>query len=237
VLRINGFPIKGYIEFKASCMWDKQVEIITNRGSVFSEFRCGLEQGNPDSPKMANLVIMLKHLLWSNLTKKLQNEYKMFSVDVSDGVVKISATGFSDDNTQNSANECVDQLIKDLQKYIKLSGDLSMVLKIGRKGSKCVIYDLFNIPTEKVLDIPTFETVAWSYKDDCPTKEVIPVKIYLQSGEMNKLQTLLLDPALKEKAAKLVYKKDNKHLGLYMDLDADTSESAKKTLECAKKRL
>ena len=236
VLRINGFPVKGYVELKASCMWDKEVEIITNRGSVFSEFKCGLEQGNPDSPKMANLVIMLKHLLWNNLTKKLKNEYKMFSIDICDGITKISGTGFSDDNTQNSANQCVDKLIEDLKQYIKLSGDLSMVLKIGRKGSKCIIY-LYNIPAGKILDLPEFETIAWSFKDDCPTKEIIPAKIYLQKEEINKLQKLLKTPELKEKVEKLINKKDNKHLGLYMDLEADTAESCKKTLEGVKERI
>ena len=236
VLRINGFPTKGFLELKASCMWDKNVEILTNRGSVFSMFKCGLEQGNPDSPKMANLVIKLKHILWNSLTAKLKDEYKMFSVDIEDGVIKISSTGFSDDNTENNQNQCVEELIKAIQKYIKLSGDLSMVLKIGRKGSKCVIY-LYNIPAEKILNLPTFETIAWSFKEDRPTKETIPVKIYLQKEEVNKLAKLIKDPEMKEKAKLLLDKKDNKHLGLYMDLEGDTQVSSNKTLQGARERL
>jgi len=53
-----------------------------------SKFKCGLEQGNPDSPKMANLVIMLKHMLWKSLSDKLKDEYKLFSIDIEDGIVK-----------------------------------------------------------------------------------------------------------------------------------------------------
>jgi len=146
------------------------------------------------------------------------------SVDIEDGVIKISSTGLSDDNTENNQNQqCIEELIKAIQTYIKLSGDLSMVLKIGRKGSKCVIY-LYNIPAEKILNLPTFETIAWSFKDDRPTKEIIPVKIYLQKEEVKKAN-LLLD------------KKDNKHLGFYMDLKGDTQVSSNNTLQGARERL
>jgi len=224
VLRMNGFPVKGFLELKASCMWDEDVDILTDKGTVFSKFKCGLEQGNPDSPKMANLVIMLKHVLRNSLTEKLKDEYKMFSIDIKDGIIKISSTGFSDDNTLNNCNQCVDELIKSIQEYIKLSGDLSMVLKIGRKGSKCVIY-LYNLPAEKILDLPDFETIAWSFKDDCPTKEIIPVKIFMQKEEVEKLNKIIMDPERLEKVNKLLDKSDNKHLGLFMDLNADASIS------------
>lgn len=236
VLRMNGFPNMGFLELKASCIWDKDVEILTNKGTAFFKFKCGLEQGNPDSPKMANLVIMLKHILWNSLTEKLKDEYKMFSIDIEDGVIKISSTGFSDDNTLNNSNQCVDKLIRSIQEYIKLSGDLSMVLKIDRKGSKCVIY-LYNFPANKILDLPDFETIAWSFKDDRPTKETIPIKKILQKSEVEKLDLLIKDPTKKEKVDKLLEKSDNKHLGLCMDLNANSDISCKKTLKGAKDRM
>jgi len=49
VLRMNGFMVKDFLELKASCMWDIDVEILTNKGTAFSKFKCGLEWGNPDS--------------------------------------------------------------------------------------------------------------------------------------------------------------------------------------------
>jgi len=63
-MRTNGFPKQGFLELKASCMQEKVVEIITAQGSSYAKFVCGLEQGNPDSPTISNLVIKLKHDIW-----------------------------------------------------------------------------------------------------------------------------------------------------------------------------
>jgi len=62
--RVNGFPNQGYIEIKASAMEAKTVEIITVKGVTYARFICGLEQGNPDSPTVSNLVIKFKHDVW-----------------------------------------------------------------------------------------------------------------------------------------------------------------------------
>ena len=53
-MRVNGFPLQGYIEIKASAMESKTVEIITAKGVTYARFICGLEQGNPDSPTISN---------------------------------------------------------------------------------------------------------------------------------------------------------------------------------------
>ena len=80
-LQIAGFPDEGWLEFKASCMWDRGVEILTDVGAVHSSFNCGLEQGNPDSPKQANLVAVLKHMVWKNCNRILKEKYTLFNVD------------------------------------------------------------------------------------------------------------------------------------------------------------
>jgi len=67
-MRINGFP-----ELKASAMGTKFVDIITKKGIAYAKFVCGLEQGNPDSPTVANLVIKLKHDVWSFICKKMKS--------------------------------------------------------------------------------------------------------------------------------------------------------------------
>jgi len=54
-------------------MSEKMVEIITCKGTVFAKFVCGLEQGNPDSPTIANLVIKMKHDVWAMLPKSLRD--------------------------------------------------------------------------------------------------------------------------------------------------------------------
>jgi len=51
------------MELKANSVEPKHVEIITNKGLANARLVCGLEQGNPDSPTIANLVIKFKHAL------------------------------------------------------------------------------------------------------------------------------------------------------------------------------
>ena len=63
-MKTNGFPDHGFIKVKANLRGDnKIVEIFTDIGVIESCFKCGLKQGNPDSPKIANLVIKNKHVV------------------------------------------------------------------------------------------------------------------------------------------------------------------------------
>ena len=60
-MRTNGFPEEGFVELKANCMGtDKIVQILTDIGIVTGQFNCGIEQGNPYSPRQSNLVIKNK---------------------------------------------------------------------------------------------------------------------------------------------------------------------------------
>jgi len=72
-MRINGFPDLGFIEFKACMMSEKIVEIITCKGTVFAKFVYELEQGNPDSPTIASLVIKMKHDVWAMMSQSLRD--------------------------------------------------------------------------------------------------------------------------------------------------------------------
>jgi len=72
-MRINGFPNQGFMEMKACAMQSKKKEIVTPKEVAYATFICGLEQGNPDSPTISNLVIKLKHDIWSFLTNKAKH--------------------------------------------------------------------------------------------------------------------------------------------------------------------
>lgn len=79
-----GFPSMGYVEFKASSLSFKKVIIQTLKGLVLSTFDCELEQGNPDSPRAANLVIANIHNMWRKATQKnntncQENEFWMIA--------------------------------------------------------------------------------------------------------------------------------------------------------------
>jgi len=109
-MRVCGFPNQGFLEFKANCMDNKHVEIITNKGSARATFSCGLEQGNPNSPTIANLVILMKHKIWNILCKELLQKlgkkaedchrYTFHIVDKKDGSLEIKMMGFCDDNSR-----------------------------------------------------------------------------------------------------------------------------------------
>jgi len=75
-MQVNGFPNQGHdIEIKASAMEAKIVEIITGKGATYAQSICGLEQGNPDSPTVSNLVIKLMHDVWGSSPQKKLNRY------------------------------------------------------------------------------------------------------------------------------------------------------------------
>jgi len=110
-MRINGFPEQGFLELKASAMGTKFVDIITKKGIAYAKFVCGLEQGNPDSPTVANLVIKLKHDVWNYISKKVKSifeknnnsddgKYTFQSIDEQDGPVMICKIGYCDDNSK-----------------------------------------------------------------------------------------------------------------------------------------
>jgi len=250
-MRVCGFPRQGFIEFKANCMDNKNVEIITNRGSARATFSCGLEQGNPNSPTIANLVILMKHRIWNMLCKELleklgkqaedYHKYTFHIVDRKDGTLEIKMMGYCDDNSRFLSMVNEEDLILLTKRYIRLTGDLSMVTKIGRKGSKSEIH-FFNISAPVAAKLEEVETVAWSFSEDMPTKESVPFKLCLQEIEEKEMRRWIennneLSEDDKAKWKMRLYPEEHRHLGLTSTLKGAASGTRTKVMKKIKKRL
>ena len=250
-MRINGFPEQGFLELKASAMGTKFVDIITKKGIAYAKFVCGLEQGNPDSPTVANLVIKLKHDVWSFISEKAKSifeknkstnngKYTFNSVDKQDGPVMICKIGYCDDNSKYCFIKNEEDLKFLIKYYLQLAGDLSMVTKIGRKGSKSEI-QFFNVSAEFALKINKIFSSAWSFVHDAPISEEVPVKICLQQSEIRKFMKLSnysnLDQGEQQRWDTILFPKAHRHLGLTGTLSGITKATCSKTLSKMKERI
>ena len=248
-MRINGFPNQGFLELKACSMQSKTVEIITSKGIAYSKFVCGLEQGNPDSPTISNLVIKLKHDIWSVLTDEAKQllskdtdltnitstkpSYTFQTPDRHGKIVSINQIGYCDDNTKFCCVKNEKDLIWLASYFLQLSGNLSMVTKIGRKSSKCELH-FFNISAETAVTLKQCWSTAWSFLDDGPIEESVPFKLHLKAVELKKLYTLIdyfeLDEEKQTYWDKIIHPHAHKHLGLKCTLGGNTSASCQETL-------
>ena len=257
-MRVNGFPEQGFLELKASGMESKTVEIITGKGVAHARFACGIEQGNPDSPAMANLVIKFKHDLWLNILDSIDCEssnskkskragriynkdaYIMHISDDADGIVAIDRIGYCDDNSRYTSSFNEDEVIKATEFYIQQAGDLSLVTKIGRKGSKSEIH-YFNLSAEKALSIKQVESIAWSFTVDGPQVENVPHKICLQDKELQevfkRLKFHTLDSEQQQKILDIYKPKAHKHLGLKSELNGNSCLARTEVIKKVKNRM
>ena len=261
-MRVNGFPEQGFLELKASGMEPKAVEIITGKGIAHAQFACGIEQGNPDSPTIANLVIKFKHDIWMNIRSKVKKQqalsnmglnipynpkdiyctdaYKMHISDPLDGRVTVDRIGYCDDNSRYTSSFDEEDVINTTKFYIQQAGDLSLVTKIGRKGSKSEIH-YFNISAHTALKLKKVESIAWSFQTDGPTIEYVPIKICLQDSELLKAYNLSNFHNLSDDDQQNfldIYKtKAHKHLGLRSTLKGDTSSASCEVLNKCKARM
>ena len=257
-MRVNGFPEQGFLELKASGMDSKTVEIITGKGIAHARFVCGIEQGNPDSPAMANLVIKFKHDLWKNIldsiddgdttsstSKTIRNvhnrdAYKLHITDDADGVVAIDRIGYCDDNSRYTSSLNEDDVIRATRFYIQQAGDLSLVTKIGRKGSKSEIH-YFNLSAEKALSVKQVESIAWSFKVDGPQVENVPHKICLQDTELQKVFKITefhrMDSEKQQDLLNIFQPKAHKHLGLKSELNGNSCLARKEVMKNVKARM
>jgi len=261
-MRVNGFPIQGFLELKASGMGAKTVEIITAKGVAHARFVCGLEQGNPDSPTVANLVIKFKHDIWRNILKEMSNNnrsfqsssdgkskglhflnkdaYKFHICDEADGTVRIDRIGYCDDNTRYTSSHDEQEVIAITKRYIKRAGDLSLVTKIGRKGSKSEV-QYYNLSAQTALKIKPIDSFAWSFTLDRPVSEKVPFKIQLQESELRKAFQLkgFQDLPEEEKTAflKIFKPKAHKHLGLTSTLAGNSELASQEVIHKAKTRI
>ena len=243
-MRINGFPEQGFLEIKASGMGAKYVDIITKKGIAYAKFVCGLEQGNPDSPTVANLVIKLKHDVWNFISEKVakiyeknknnhNGKYRFNSIDKIDGETILCKIGYCDDNSKYCFINDENDLLFLTNYFLQLAGDLSMVTKIGRKGSKSEI-QFFNVSAEFAMKIKKCMSTAWSFVHDSPSQEEVPVKICLKQSEMDKFMKLSnyenLGQEDQEKWDAIIFPKAHRHLGLTATLSGITKETSRKTL-------
>jgi len=255
-MRVNGFPEQGFpeqgfLELKASAMGTKYVDIITKKGIAYAKFVCGLEQGNPDSPTVANLVIKLKHDVWNFISKQAKRifeknnnfndgKYVFNSVDENDGPVMICKIGYCDDNSKYCFIKNEDDLKFLINYYLQLAGDLSMVTKIGRKGSKSEI-QFFNVSAEFALKIDTIISSTWSFIHDAPISEAVPVKICLKQEEIQKFMKISnynnLDQAEQQRWDTILFPKAHRHLGLTGTISGFTKDTCSKTLSKMKERI
>jgi len=237
-----GFPKQGFVEFKGSSMSFKKVYIKTSKGTIESFFECGLEQGNPDSPRAANLIIKQKHDMWKSASE-FNTNYKFHTTDEEDGIVEVGEAGYSDDNEDFLWMTLVKDLLRMIQKKIDYTGDFSIVTKVGRKGSKCVIL-LFNVPARVALSMIKFYSTAWSFEDDMPTKENMQIILYLNAKEAHKIDPNYHEPI------QITYDENNfiviktksefeniKHLGLTMSTNGNTAESSEKIIQNIKTKI
>ena len=239
-MRVNGFPEQGFLEFKASAMGAKEVDIITCKGTTYARFVCGLEQGNPDSPTVANLVIKFKHDVWDVISEEIKKifdrnkhahkeKYVFNTIDPLDGQVIICKIGYCDDNSKFIRVENEEDLIKLVHYYLQLAGDLSMVTKIGRKGSKCDI-QFFNISADLTIKLRKTMSTAWSFKFDAPIEEEVPFRVCLKPSELIKLKKKIdyenLDELEKNKWDKIVDSEAHRHLGLLGTMSGSTAETS-----------
>ena len=241
VMRINGFPTTGYVELKACMMGEKIVEIITCKGTAYAKFVCGLEQGNPDSPTIANLVIKLKHDVWRTLSKEAKSlfqkesnkgncdSYVFRTCDPKDLQILLKMLGYCDDNTKFITAHDENDLIFLVKYYIQLAGDLSMVTKIGRKSSKCDI-QFFNISAKLILRLQKTWSTAWSFVHNCPIEEEVPFKVCMKEEELQKFYRLSdyenLNLEEQSRWNKIISPPAHRHLGLSGTLYGDTSATS-----------
>jgi len=249
-MRINGFPNQGFLEIKASSMQAKTVEIITSSGIAYARFVCGLEQGNPDSPTISNLVIKLKHDVWQSMSKeakkilfkegKINQGYTFQTLSEGNKMVHLCRIGYCDDNSKFCCVDNEEDLLFLATYYLQLSGDLSMVTKIGRKSSKCEL-QFYNISADLAIKMQHFWSTAWSYVEDGPIEEKVPFKINMKKEELVKLYAMInysdLEEIEKAKWDKIIHAKAHKHLGLRCNLNADTSTSCQETISNIQNRI
>jgi len=82
---------------------------------------------------------------------------------------------YCDDNSRFISHKNEKESINAIQQFIQQSGDLSIFIKIGQKGSKCDI-NLFNLSKTTIANLPDFSTIVWSNVKDAPIQESIPLK-------------------------------------------------------------
>jgi len=131
----------------------------------------------------------IKKLLERNGTNGRES-YMFNSLDKLDGQVFICKIGYSDDNSKFISVQNEEDLLALVKYFTQLSGDISMVTKIGRKSAKCEI-QFFNISAELAIRMEKIWSTALSFVDDSPIKEQIPFRIHMKTQELQRFYSIL----------------------------------------------
>jgi hypothetical protein len=138
-------------------------------------------------------------------------------------------------------------LLKWVQESLDQTGDLSMITKLGRKGSKSSIA-LYNVHPADYDLIPKYlESAAWSFEKDGPILEKVMLKVHFK--EDIRLTTTsqtpdgkgaeMISPGKAQRAYSRA-KADNessRHLGVDSTMNGDTAEMQRRILTAVGRRM
>ncbi len=224
-------------------MANRCVQIVTKDGTAPAMFETGLLQGSNLSVQLANPVTAMKFDAWRSPDPKNDHPYELQAYDPSDeGNQFVWALGYCDDNSRYMlvpTGNLMDALHL-AQESIDITGDLSLVTKLGRKGSKTSAA-IYNVDPTQLLQHASqcsLSSIAWSYKHMAPIKETVELRIHLKPNttvDMKALRqstnsTLPDGTSIEETLNSLdvLDLQPHNHLGITSTLEGDTSAMAKK---------
>jgi len=203
-------------------------------------------------------VIKFKHDIWKHILcdtksitrndpdsdgneQKNKDAYRFHIFDPKDGPILIDRIGYCDDNTRRYTSSYDENAVLEAtKKIIQRAGDLSLVTKIGRKGSKSEIH-YFNLKAEMALKIKKIESLAWSFSLDAPKMEQVPFKVSLQTSKLSKLYQMTnfsnLGTEEQESILNIFQAKPHKHLGLTSTLQGVTTSATREVMNKIKDRI
>ena len=179
-----GCPPEGFVEWAAESLNNNNVTIVTIKGLINAKFLCGLKQGAADSCPLASAVSVAKGDTWSidpPYPTHVQNAaYYLKDHDpLLDRLNNLLyALCYCDDGSRYTAATTVEQAVANCQHYINRAGDLSLVVKLGRKSKKCCVY-IHNAPQGTTL--PRFKSFAWSFLTQSPLETTIAIQIHTEA--------------------------------------------------------
>ena len=157
-------------------------------------------------------------------------------------------------------------ILQQSERSIRLTGDLSLVTKLGRKGSKSEIHILNVHPDDRDLVPDCIESIAWSFQLDGIATEKVPVKAHFSEhgieiiGTPEHSEDALADisgPDTNESAPEstaspprhrtsiqsaraatdIEYFDSDRQLGLYSTIDGTTDDSTSRILKKTTERM
>lgn len=101
--------------------------------------------------------------------------------EIRKGRVRLTLMGYCDDNERVIEADDLEEAIRKLKHYIRMTGMHSLVTKIGRKSDKSEIH-LYNLTPEEAKRVKdmNFAGFEWSYTEGRPVKNNFQIKIHIR---------------------------------------------------------